>query len=164
YVAGINVRTAAIIAGITVCIGRAERRNALTPKTGIDFLEFRPRDQWLILRMIPLEFRGLLFNLVLELSLNRGRTLAIDCLSRPATADLVVGIERYPEVIELAGLAGVAHQDLADLIGNLRPAADHEFVMHPKHDDGIAIPSVAKSRTQLVVDPDQPALANDGFA
>jgi len=31
YIAGINVRTAAIIFGNSVCIGRAERRNALPP-------------------------------------------------------------------------------------------------------------------------------------
>jgi hypothetical protein len=41
----------------------------------------------------------------------------------------------------------MTHQDFADLLGDLRPAAANEFVVHPQHDDDIAVPAITEPRT-----------------
>src|SRR6516225_5962812 len=63
----------------------------------------------------------------------------------------------------LACLLGISHHDLADLVGNLRSAATNQLVMDPSDDDNIAVPAVAKARAKLVMNVDEPSLANHRF-
>ena len=55
----------------------------------------------------------------------------------------------------------MSYQDLTDLFGDLRPTDDGDLIVDPQTDDKIAIPAVAKFCAQLVVDADEPSLADD---
>src|SRR5262245_38864185 len=63
----------------------------------------------------------------------------------------------------LARLLGISHHDLADLIGDLRAAADDEFVVDPGNDDNVAVPAVREACTKFIMDVDEPSLANHRF-
>src|SRR5215472_8729915 len=60
----------------------------------------------------------------------------------------------------LARFLGVSHHDLANLVGNLWAAATDQLVVNPSDNDDVAVPAVAKSRMKLVVNVDQPTLAD----
>src|SRR5262249_53249734 len=75
-----------------------------------------------------------------------------------------LGLERQAEAVGLAGFAGMADEDLANLLGNGRPATDRELVVDPQREIGVAVGAVAKAGAELAVDFDQPALTDDGFA
>jgi hypothetical protein len=102
-----------------------------------------------------------------NLRLGTGAPILLLCiterLTRPSAADLVLGVEGHTEAVMLARLLGLANHDLADVFGDLRPTAADELVVDPQRDHDVAVPAVAEPGAQLVVNPDQPALADDRF-
>src|SRR5262245_38238083 len=82
----------------------------------------------------------------------------------PIAADLELGLERQTEAVGLAGFAGAADENFANLLGDGWPTTDRELVVDPQREIGVAVGAVAKAGTELAVDVDQPALADDSFA
>src|SRR5262249_18053445 len=63
----------------------------------------------------------------------------------------------------LARFLGISYHDLTDLIGDLRATAGDKLVMHPGDDDNVAVAAVAKACVKLVMNVDEPSLANHRF-
>src|SRR5262249_32901309 len=76
--------------------------------------------------------------------------------ARPITTNLEFGLKRHAEAVGLAGFAGMADEDLANLLGDGRLATDRELVVDPQREIGVAVGAVAKAGTELAVDVDQP--------
>src|SRR6516164_8809354 len=89
------------------------------------------------------------------------RYFSVRIFPRPAAADLKSGVKRHGKLIMLACFFGMPHHDLANLLGELWPAADDELIVNPQREDAIAVPAVAEPRAQFVMDVDQPSFAND---
>src|SRR6516164_1550726 len=83
--------------------------------------------------------------------------------SCPVPPDLELGAERNAEAVVLPCLYGVPDQQLADLLGDRRSAADDELVMDPQREISVAVRSVAEAGAKLSVRIDEPALADDGL-
>src|SRR5262249_62027053 len=84
-------------------------------------------------------------------------------LAGPARTDDKLGIEWAPEFEVLAGGLSVPDHKLADLLRNLRPATARDLIMGPGNDDNVTVPAVAETLVKLVINGDEPVLADDGL-
>src|SRR5215510_10658096 len=81
----------------------------------------------------------------------------------PISANFELGLKRQAEAVRLASFAGAADKDFTNLLSDGRPATDRELVVNPQREIGVAVGAVAKASTELAVDVDQPALADNSF-
>src|SRR5262245_44573096 len=84
--------------------------------------------------------------------------------TEPVAADFGFGLERHAKAVGLAGLTGMASEDLAYLLGDGWPATSHELVVDPERQVDVAVGAVAEARAERGVCVDQPTLADDCFA
>src|SRR5262249_39595486 len=84
----------------------------------------------------------------------------------PISANFELGLERYAEAIRFTGLAGMADEDLANLLGDLWPANSYDLVVDPKRDPNVVFifRPITEARAQLGVDRGEPSFTNYGFA